>query len=74
MKYYPETLIQSTLTAHGAPCTVAPAVLGYTCTTYTAHLDGGNTPTTVKKAVGALEIATGQKITYNANTGVGYLL
>lgn len=74
MKYYPETLIQTTLTAHGAPCTVAPAVLGYTCTTYTAHLDGGNTPQTVKKAVGALEIATGQKITYNANTGVGNTL
>ena len=74
MKYYPENLIQSTLTAHGAPCTVAPAVLGYTCTTYTAHLDGGNTPTTVKKAIGALEIATGQKITYNANTGVGNTL
>lgn len=74
MKYYPENLIQSTLSAHGASCTVEPAVLGYTCTTYTAHLDGGITPQTLKNAVGALEIATGQKIIYNANTGVGNTL
>lgn len=74
MKIYSENSIQAALNSLGLPCTVKNHITSYTTTTYTVNLDGGALPTTIKKAVGGLEVATGQKIVYNAFSGVSNTL
>lgn len=69
MEIYSKNAIQSALNICGLPCTVSDVITSYTTSTYICHLDGGSMPQTIKKAVGGLEIAVGQKIDYNANTG-----